>query len=505
MKCPKCAAETSGSGRFCRSCGAPLAPAGEASQEGSVCPSCGTTVRLGAKFCARCAAPLGSAPSAPPVVAAITICVNCGAAGQAGTKFCKSCGKAMSSGVPAATPDMMPTAVIVTPVRPPSVPAPRPPQPPGMAEPARPIAAAPPAPVRLPVPPPRMEPPAAPRPVPNREQARPAPAAEAQRPGGSNRLLIITSVVVLALAAVGLTYWFVLRKPAAQNAPIVEAPAAAQPTASAPAEASPESVSPESQVPATNEAQQPTEATPAGTTPAGNSEAAGSGVPAPARVPKRAPAKPAGPAYAQAHANAEQALAAAQYLNPPESSALFWARKAKSLGDPGGAEIEQQVFARQMAGVGAARQSHNYDQARGLIFELAGYFPDHPELRQMQGEIQQEEQRYTQQQEQQRRQAELQAQTKRFPVQHRHGTGSTFCTGIITVTADGVARYDCSTADPQGRCEHVTFTPGSLKEVKVRSDGSLHVATRQSGNFDFFGSDSTMKDAATVLGTLVKR
>jgi hypothetical protein len=198
-------------------------------------------------------------------------------------------------------------------------------------------------------------------------------------------------------------------------------------------------------------------------------------------------------------------LAASQYLNPPDSSALFWARKAKALGDPGAGQIEQEVFAGQMAGVQSARESHNYDQARALIFELAGYFPEHSELRQIQGDIQQEEQRRTQQLEEQRRQAELQA-PKRFPVQHRHGTGSTFCSGIITVTpADGTARYDCSTADSQGRCEHVTFTPGSLKEVKVRGDGSLHVASRQSGNFDFVGADTAMKDAAKALGTMVKR
>jgi hypothetical protein len=322
-------------------------------------------------------------------------------------------------------------------------------------------------------------------------------------------MLAIAVLVVLALVVAGLTYKLVSRKPAVQNSPIVDAPAAAQPATPAAAEPNPRSASPDSQPPATNETRQSPEGTPAGTTSvgtstAGNTDAAGSGSPASARITKRPPAKPAGPAYAQAHNNAAQALAAAQYVSPTDSSALFWARKAKGLGDPGAAQIEQEVFAHQLSGIEAARQSHNYDQARALIFELAGYFPDHSELRQMQGEIQQEEQKYTEQQEQQRRQAESQTQTRKFAVQHRHGTGSSFCTGVITIAPDGTAHYDCSTADSGGRCEHVTFVAGSLKEVKVRGDGSLHVATRQQGNFDFSGAEFAIKDAAASLGTLVK-
>jgi len=490
MKCPKCNAEASGSEKFCRSCGAPLAAGSESSQASSVCPSCGTAVQPGAKFCAACAAPLGRAPSSPPAVEAISICVNCGAQAKAGTKFCQSCGKAIPSGVPEATPDMMPTAVISTPVRPaPASPA-RSPQPPLGAEPARPVAAA--SPARSAVSPPRMG---------SAAGLGPSAMAEAQRSSGSNRPLIITitSVVALALVAGGLTYRFVLRKPAVQNPPTAETPVAAQPAASVPAETSTEPASSESQAPATTETKPPAEGSPAGNTPL----AGGAGA-APTKAPKRTPSKLAGSGYAQAHNNAEQALAASQYLNPPDSSALFWARKAKALGDPGAAQIEQQVFAKQLADITASRQSHNYEQARAQLYQLASNFPDHTELRQMQDDIQQDQQVNTQQMEEQRRQTELRTQVKKFAVQHRHGTGSSFCTGVITVDPDGVAHYDCSTADSGGRCEHVTFAPGTLKEVKVRGDGSLHVATRQSGNFDFVGSGGSIKDAATALGPLVK-
>jgi hypothetical protein len=474
MKCPKCNAEASGSEKFCRSCGAPLATSSGPAQAGTVCPSCGTAVQAGAKFCVSCAAPLGRAPSSPPAVAAILICVHCGAQAKAGTKFCESCGKAIASSAPAVTPDMMPTAVISTPLTPP---APVGSSPPRMAaQPASPVAGAPPE--RL---------------------AGATPRVQAQRSSGSNRPLIITSVVVFALVAGGLTYRFVLRKPAGQNPASDETPAAVQPAASAPAETSPEAASSEPQVPATTETQPSAEGAPAGTAPAGNAV-----VPA-TKVSKGAPTKPAGARYAQAHNNAEQALAASQYVNPPDSSALFWARKAKALGDPGAAEIEQQVFAKQLADITASRQNHNYDQARAQLYQLASNFPDHTELRQMQDDIQQDQQRYTQQMAEQSHQAELQAQTKKFAVQHRHGTGSNSCTGIITVSPDGTAKYDCTTADSGGRCEHVAFGMGSLKEVKLRGDGSLHVASHQQGNFDFTGGDFAVRGAAAALAPLIKR
>jgi len=325
--------------------------------------------------------------------------------------------------------------------------------------------------------------------------------AEAHRSSGSNRPLIITitSVVVLALVAGGLTYRFVLRKPSVQNPPAAETPAAAEPAGSVPPETNTESASSESQAPATAETQPPAEGSPAG-----NTALAGGAAAAPTKVPKRTPSRQGGPGYAQAHNNAEQELAASQFLNPPDSSALFWARKAKALGDPEAAQIEQQVFEKQLADITASRQSHNYEQARAQLYQLASNFPDHTELRQMQDDIQQDQQRYAQQMEEQRHQTELRTQVKKFAVQHRHGTGSSFCTGVITVDPDGVAHYDCSTADSGGRCEHVTFAPGTLKEVKVRGDGSLHVATRQSGNFDFVGSGGSIKDAAAALGPLVK-
>ena len=204
MQCPKCANEA-GSGRFCRSCGAPVAAVGAPRQVDSVCPSCGAEVRPGAKFCGSCAAPLGqSAPSTPASVAT-TICVNCGAEAKADTRFCKSCGKAVESGTPTVTSDEMPTAVIGTPVRPAA-----PPPPP---EPTQSSAAVERAPRPLAPPAARVDPPPPPRLAAKGEPVRPAPQSAAS--GGSNATLVIVGVVVLVLLAVGAVYKFVLTDRAA--------------------------------------------------------------------------------------------------------------------------------------------------------------------------------------------------------------------------------------------------------------------------------------------------
>jgi len=112
------------------------------------------------------------------------------------------------------------------------------------------------------------------------------------------------------------------------------------------------------------------------------------------------------------------------------------------------------------------------------------------------------------------RQTELEAQTKRFQFRHRHvapiidnnGNTISYCTGTLTVTPDGTVRYDCTSSnDPRGRCDHVTFPPGSLKEAKLKGDGSLHLASRQSGNFDFYGDANSVQQALSVVAPLVQR
>jgi hypothetical protein len=239
--------------------------------------------------------------------------------------------------------------------------------------------------------------------------------------------------------------------------------------------------------------------------------------PTPAKSARNSPritSAQAAPPYEQVHQAAEQALKASRLLDPPEDSALFWARKAKLLNDPGADWIELQVLQREMLSVQDSMQAHNYTQAQQQVSQLAHFFPDRAEVQQMAGTVQQEQLAYTQQIEQQRRQAELDAQTKRFQFRHRHiaafinnNTGSieSFCTGTLTVNPDGTVRYDCTSSDdPRGRCDHVTFPVGSLKEAKLRNEGWLHLASRQSGNFDLIGDANSVRQALSVIAPLVR-
>ena len=74
--CPVCG-KPAGAGKFCGSCGAPMALA--------VCPGCGAKNALGVRFCCECGSPM----TAPAAVR----CLGCGAENAPGTRFCGQCGK----------------------------------------------------------------------------------------------------------------------------------------------------------------------------------------------------------------------------------------------------------------------------------------------------------------------------------------------------------------------------------------------------------------------------
>lgn len=496
MKCPACNTEVTG--KFCRSCGSPMPTV-----LAGVCPACGTTVRLGAKFCPQCAAPLARSVSGPVAER----CQSCGEPLKPGAKFCKSCGKQISraASAPTVTPALTAVPILTHDQAPPSrqdAPAPSTTSPVPIAV----MESQPeirPAPQPLPVSHPPTQ---ASRKPQTTKVAEEKPAAT--KPSlWAHKGLVLGAVAVLMVVGAGSTYWFVLRKPAAHIAPIIEGPLASQPVAT-----------PQSPSTGRQPAAQPAQA--AQTEPqesANETQNVTAATPAPLK-PNRNASRPtpvqASQPYEQAHQNAEQALYTSRFLEPAEDSALFWARKAKSLGDPAADVIEQQVFDKQIAAVQGAIQAHDYNGARAQVTQLTQYFPGRPELQQIPSTIQQEEQKYNQQLEQQRRQAELEAQTKHFQFRHRHVTAFavnsnsavSFCTGTLTVMPDGTVRYDCSISnDPQGRCDHVTFPPGSLKEAKLKGDGSLHLASRQSGNFDFYGDANNVQQALSVISPLVKR
>ena len=102
-------------------------------------------------------------------------------------------------------------------------------------------------------------------------------------------------------------------------------------------------------------------------------------------------------------------------------------------------------------------------------------------------------------------------------VRHRHsnagnwllqGAAKTeyYCSGTLSVSTDGTVTYDCAqTDDPSGRCEHVSFPPSSLKDVKVGSGGNLHLASRTQGNFDFYGSSDDIKQAQAAIAPPIQQ
>jgi hypothetical protein len=100
-----------------------------------------------------------------------------------------------------------------------------------------------------------------------------------------------------------------------------------------------------------------------------------------------------------------------------------------------------------------------------------------------------------------------------FSVRHRHRVmGENFqivdyyCSGTLSVSPDATVAYDCAqTEDPSGRCEHLSFAPGSLKEAKLGPGGSLHLASKRQGNFDFLGNPDDIKQAQAAIAPLIQK
>ncbi|MFI5086907.1 MAG: hypothetical protein ACHP7I_00805 [Terriglobales bacterium] len=103
-----------------------------------------------------------------------------------------------------------------------------------------------------------------------------------------------------------------------------------------------------------------------------------------------------------------------------------------------------------------------------------------------------------------------------FSVRHRHSNAAGwfvqgaqteyYCSGTLSVSADGTVAFDCAqTEDPSGRCEHLSFAPGSLKEVKIGLGGNLHLASKKQGSVDFYGNADDIKQAQAAIAPLIKK
>jgi hypothetical protein len=101
-----------------------------------------------------------------------------------------------------------------------------------------------------------------------------------------------------------------------------------------------------------------------------------------------------------------------------------------------------------------------------------------------------------------------------FAVSHRHSTFFNlqasgveyYCYGNLSVLPDGTVAYDCDrTDDPSGRCDHVSFAPGSLKQAKMGFAGTLHLESKNQGKFDFYGKRDDLKAALEKIGPQVQK
>jgi len=95
-----------------------------------------------------------------------------------------------------------------------------------------------------------------------------------------------------------------------------------------------------------------------------------------------------------------------------------------------------------------------------------------------------------------------------FSVRHRHRTGidlsnlqpvDSYCSGTLSISPDGTVAYDCTQTERARRCEHLSFAPGALKQVKMGSGGHLHIESKTQGKFDFYGDENDIKQAQAAI------
>jgi hypothetical protein len=193
---------------------------------------------------------------------------------------------------------------------------------------------------------------------------------------------------------------------------------------------------------------------------------------------------------------ARSALNAGRLVEPRSDCALYWVTQLKQNSSPLGADVEQNVLDAMQKRIYGARLTGNYDSAIDDVNKLMQFYPGRTELISLKSQILSQQQTQA-----------AEARLKKFTLQHRHvvfaNNGSmvqAYCVGVLILAPDGNARFDCiNTFDPQGRCDHVVFPRGTIKDVKFLKNGLLHVATNHTGNFDFYGESLDLQGAYQAL------
>jgi hypothetical protein len=222
---------------------------------------------------------------------------------------------------------------------------------------------------------------------------------------------------------------------------------------------------------------------------------------APASAPASAPAPAADPTLALLE-NAQAAVSSGRLIAPHNDCALYWAIALEQAGNPQGKTIERTILTTVGQEIDNARAAKNYEVALGDIDRLMVFYPGGAQLVNLRAQIAGEQQQLL-----------LESQLKRYVLQHRHmlftnngQLAQAYCTGVLTLASDGSARFDCTASyDPQGRCDHVLFPAGAIKEVHFLKNGLLHLATAHAGNWDFYGAPGDLQAVYQSIGALARR
>jgi hypothetical protein len=204
---------------------------------------------------------------------------------------------------------------------------------------------------------------------------------------------------------------------------------------------------------------------------------------------------------------ARRLYASGQLLDPPNDSALYWARQATLAGNHAGPAMEEQIIGKVHDQFEVALRDRNFTLASSLLSKIEEVYPGrvaswHAELLTAQP---------TQVASNTRPSIPSPAPTNApapaphtYSVRHRHvdklgiftrNNGATyFSSGILTVSSSGGVTYRCTNSPNPNGCEPtIELESGDIKQFKFNSDGALHIATFGRGNYDFYGNRSSLE------------
>jgi serine/threonine-protein kinase len=233
------------------------------------------------------------------------------------------------------------------------------------------------------------------------------------------------------------------------------------------------------------------------------------------RQPKQQPPPDLG---AAALDKARTMYAVQKLLQPPGDCAVYWAQQATAHGNSGGPEMERLLQDQLHTQFEAALQTQNYDQAMYLLTAMSRFYPG--QFVSWRSELQTAELNQRKVAENQQRLAAspspapsaVQTSARSFQVRHRHVNKLGFfvkttpgeatewySNGNLTVSPSGSINYHCLSAPSPKVCEaDIVLTEGDIKNLKVNSEGMLHLATTQ-GNYDFMADGNTIAEIRNEL------